>query len=113
VRATPHLCSFPGCDQIIDNGPGRCEQHRYPRRRAGPPSPGYNDRRWRKLRAAYLAEHPTCQTVGCTRPARIVHHRDHQGVLGPHGHDWNNLASMCDHHHRLITSHPEAVELDG
>jgi 5-methylcytosine-specific restriction protein A len=53
----------------------------------------YNNTRWRKLRAAYLATHPICE-CGCGWPATVVDHRTPH-----HGDDalmwsWDNLQAM-------------------
>ena len=51
------------------------------------------DRRWQKLRAAYLATHPLCE-CGCNRLATVVDHKQ------PHNGDdallsaWDNLPAM-------------------
>lgn len=111
MALTTRLCAEVGCPEVgVDVRAGwRCPAHRRDqsgRLLAKPAAPGYNDRRWRRVRAAYIAEHPRCEAPGCTTPARIVHHVDHRGPLGPRGLDWENLASLCAHHHREVTVHP-------
>jgi 5-methylcytosine-specific restriction protein A len=62
---------------------------------------GY-DARWRKLRAAFIAENPLCvfcQRDGRVTPAAVVDH-----IVAHKGNeilllDWNNLQSLCKHHH--------------
>ena len=71
-----------------------------------PSAPGYNSRAWRRVRAAYIAEHPRCEAPGCAAPARIVHHVDHRRPARASRSRWDNLAGLCPHHHREITCHP-------
>jgi 5-methylcytosine-specific restriction protein A len=53
----------------------------------------YDQRRWRRVRAAYLARHPLC-ACGCGYPATVVDHRlPHCGDLAAM-YDWNNLQAM-------------------
>jgi 5-methylcytosine-specific restriction protein A len=60
-------------------------------------------RRWRALRAAYLATHPICE-CGCGRAASVVDHRT------PHNGDerllysWNNLQAMTKACHDAKTA---------
>jgi hypothetical protein len=73
-RSTPHLCAEPGCPEIIEDGPGRCTEHRRPgtwdtfKARGG--SDGYGAS-WRRLRNEYIGEHPNGER--CGRPAEQVH----------------------------------------
>ena len=66
---------------------------------ASRPSPSRTyDRRWQKLRAAYLATHPLCE-CGCNRLATVVDHKQ------PHNGDdallyaWDNLQAMTKQCH--------------
>ena len=82
----------------------KAERERSRRRRAqanGVPAP-YYDRRWRKIRALWLAQYPLCvmcQAEGKTTPATIVDH------IEPHKGDWSkfhdpeNFQSLCASHH--------------
>lgn len=99
------VCSLPGCGQLTPTT-GRCAQHRDQRGSAA--SRGY-DHRWRKTRAAYLAEHPLCQGVGCFAWATDVHHLDGLGPNGPDGHSPANLQGLCHSCHSRTT----AVEQPG
>lgn len=60
-------------------------------------------RRWRKLRAAYLVQHPLCE-CGCNRPAEVVHHkrahRDDEALM----YDWDNLQALTKRCHDAITA---------
>jgi len=100
-RPTPHLCAEPNCKVILDDGPGRCPDHRGTPRSG---TPGYGAR-WRRTRNAYIAEFPRCEWPGCTKPAIDVHHIDGLGPHGPRGYDWTNLQSLCRSHHRHETEH--------
>ena len=77
-------CTYPGCTILVRRG--RCDEHRqaeishhYPERQR------LYDRRWRKRRRAWLAEHPWCEE--CLRaniftPAVDVHHLErHEGDI--------------------------------
>ena len=60
-------------------------------------------RRWQKLRAAYLAQHPICE-CGCGHVATVVHHKQpHHGdtalLL-----DWENLQALTKPCHDRITA---------
>jgi 5-methylcytosine-specific restriction endonuclease McrA len=63
---------------------------------------GYGSQ-WRRVRNAYIREHPRCETSGCDRPAQEVHHLDHRGPLAPRGLDWSNLQALCVPCHRKLT----------
>src|SRR5260370_30978523 len=57
----------------------------------------YNNRRWRRKRAAWLAQHPLCvecEKCGVVTPASVVDH------VVDHGNDWNAfwlnpIRSLC------------------
>jgi 5-methylcytosine-specific restriction enzyme A len=96
-------CIEPGCTQLVERG--RCpahqkEQRRDQRRYATGPT-HYGLTRWRRLRAAWLAEHPFC--VQCGRLAEVVDHVErHMGdpvkfYEGP----FNSLCASC--HSRKTT----------
>jgi hypothetical protein len=59
---------------------------------------GY-DWQWRKIRAAFLAEHPRC--VACGAPAQHVDHRVPLAAGGTH--DPSNLQAMCHRCHSRKT----------
>lgn len=50
-------------------------------------------RRWRKLRAAYLATHPICE-CGCGHVASVVDHRTPRNVDPALIYAWDNLSAM-------------------
>lgn len=61
-------------------------------------------RRYRKMRAFYLAEHPACEQPGCPYPAVEVDH-----VKPVHSHpelayDAENLRALCRDHHQAKTN---------
>lgn len=53
---------------------------------------GY-DWRWKKLRAAFLAQNPLC-CCGCGRAATVVDHKRAHGGDPALLYDWNNLQAM-------------------
>jgi 5-methylcytosine-specific restriction protein A len=101
VRRTPHLCAEPGCPVILDDGPGRCPEHR--RGRAGSGTRGYDTSAWRRARDRYIRAHPDCEHCGA--PAIDVHHRDHRHPSEPGANDPANLESLCRSCHRRVTEH--------
>lgn len=77
-RATP--CSHSACPRLTHER--YCEQHfkaedtRYRRYQRDPKTNARYGSRWRKIRAAYVAEHPlreACLDAGCYTPAAEVH----------------------------------------
>ena len=70
----------------------------------------YNTRRWRKLRAAYLIEHPLCEICkkdGVLTPAIDVHHRDsftnYDGLqMLDKAFDSDNLVALCKKCHATL-----------
>ena len=85
-------CSFPGCPNLTD---GRyCEKHRAlePERISGSRNGFYSSPEWKKVRKAFLLEHPFCAV--CGRPATIVDHlvpiKDGGALL-----DENNFQPLC------------------
>jgi 5-methylcytosine-specific restriction protein A len=71
------------------------------RDRGSAASRGYG-RRWQKLRAAFLIQHPQC--AACHDPANevdhIIPHRGNQAKL----YDWDNLQSLCKPCHSKKTA---------
>lgn len=93
-------CSQPGCPQLTHER--YCSQHakvedaRYRRfQRDSKINKRYGSR-WRKIRAAYIAQHPLCEDClaqGKTTPVQEVHHvlpLEHGG-----SHNFANLRSLC------------------
>lgn len=57
---------------------------------------------WRKVRRAYLDEHPTCEEPGCRQPAADV---DHVVPLRRGGtNEDENLRALCRRHHSRKTA---------
>lgn len=71
----------------------------------------YNTTRWKRLRAAFIAEHPLCEEClaeGKTTSAEEVHHVRTFMEYAPDlakmrllAYDWDNLQALCDYHHNL------------
>lgn len=75
-------CRHPGCPQLTNDKSGYCDSHlkqerrRLDSQRGTSTQRGY-DARWRRYRAAYLAEHPLCaqcERDGKLTPATVVDH---------------------------------------
>lgn len=105
------VCRKPGCPGLVRDGQcNRCghttkrvHQQRYDQVRESAAKRGY-DRRWQRLRLAYLRAHPLCvecQAEHRTTPATEV---DHITPLRWGGtHDWSNLQALCKPHHSRKT----------
>lgn len=117
------VCNFIGpggvsCPELTPPGDSQCEDHKQAHRaaqRAANPRPsaralGY-DRKWEKTRARFLrATGAVCWDCGAR--AVDVHHIDGRGPLGPLGHEWSNLMSLCKGCHSRRTR-TEAVSRQG
>lgn len=69
---------------------------------------GY-DRAWTEFRAAYLRDHPRCQTPGCTAPATEVHHLKR---VKTHPHlrlVRANVQGHCKPHHSRLTALEDSI----
>lgn len=104
-------CAHPGCPNVTSHR--YCEKHEHQARRAKEECRShqgrrlYNDRRWRRARAAYLHEHPLCESCranGYMTPATEIHHHI------PHNGDYelfwdqDNWVGLCHPCHSTITS---------
>ena len=59
-----------------------------------------NDKRWRRIRNAYIAKNPLCEVCkleGRLVSADVVHHIKELSQGGTH--DERNLQSLCERHH--------------
>ncbi len=81
----------------------------------------YAHRRWRRLRAAFLAEHPLCKLCearGRVTPATVVDHRKAISAGGDPW-DWDNLQGLCKTDHdaakksQEATGHLRGCDVDG
>ena len=67
-------------------------------------------RRWRKIRAQFLAEHPLCvmcEQEGRTSPAMELDHIQKHGGNPELFYDISNLQGLCCFHHRSIKAQME------
>lgn len=93
-------CLYPGCSELVNAGDGYCADHK-PARKG---DTSHYDRRWRKIRALYLAKHPLCvdcEKVGKLIPATEVHHIVAVNDGGTDNYD--NLMGLCKPCHSRIT----------
>lgn len=58
----------------------------------------YASKEWKACRAAYLADHPTCEVCGTSPKVRHVHHR-----YGWRVSPFDHLATCCHSCHQVIT----------
>lgn len=87
-------------NQRNENTPNRELRHKY-----------YNTTEWKKLREAYLKQHPVCEEClnkGKVTPAEDIHHRISPFKNGECNKalllDYNNLMSLCKKCHNMIHS---------
>ena len=93
-------CAWPGCGRLAVAGGLRCEVHAtLVPARPHAAARGY-DRRWRRVRAMFLAQHPLCQAPGCQAVAVDVHHVVALADGGTHAE--NNLQALCRAHHVAV-----------
>jgi 5-methylcytosine-specific restriction protein A len=74
----------------------------YDARRGSAASRGYGHR-WRKARAAFLAEHPVCAHPSCAQPAADVDHKIPHGGNYQLMWDQSNWQPLCHPHHSAKT----------
>lgn len=106
---TIRVCSVPGCPELTDRA--RCPTHRRAAelQRGRPADRGY-DTKWRRIRARFLAAHPTC--LDCGAPANVADHaprsrRDLVTAGDPHPDAWRHLQPRCDRCHNKRTARAE------
>ncbi|WP_460056404.1 HNH endonuclease [Pseudolactococcus yaeyamensis] len=97
-------CKYQSCPHLTDTD--YCEEHknqarkRYERYERDPETSRRYGKPWRKIRERYVAQHPLCEQCfdeGCLRPVEHVHHIQELSQGGSN--DFNNLMSLCKHHH--------------
>ncbi|WP_084211107.1 HNH endonuclease signature motif containing protein [Pseudonocardia acaciae] len=95
----PRVC--PRCRRPVSGRCPTCQPS--PSGWAARPSKAWingSTRRWRRLRAAKLADQPLCEQCGA-----LAHEVDHITSLGEGGdrYDWTNLQSLCTPCHQAKT----------
>ena len=107
----PHPCNHPGCSVLVSDR--YCDAHRkaahaqYNRQRDQDATKQYGTQ-WRRIRAAYIAEHPLCEQCerdGRLQPSREVHHVIPMSKGGDHREE--NLMALCKSCHSSITATEE------
>ena len=103
-------CSYPGCFERTTER--YCPAHKslaareYDQSRRDPNHNSRYGRRWRKIRALYIAKHPLCELClldGFHTPATDVHHIVHPDDGGSNADE--NLQALCKPCHSRITLH--------
>lgn len=99
-------CAEPGCPELTTTI--YCAQHHQDRRRKADQRrqttrSNYGTPRWRRVRRAYLRDHPLCE-CGCGRIAGVVHHLDGEGLHGPRAFDPGNLEALAKACHDRLTA---------
>ena|SRR5229473_1988034 len=100
-------CAHHGCPRLVRGG-SRCEVHAVTDEvvRGTAADRGY-DATWRKLRKAFLREHPFC--ASCEANGEFLVQATHVDHIQPHRGDdalrlaWNNLQPLCASHHSSKT----------
>ncbi len=95
-------CNFPGCGVLVNSGERYCSQHKKQFPSGGDAS--HYDRRWRKIRLAFLSKYPLCkkcQEQGRLTPATEVHHII--SVANGGSDSESNLMPLCKPCHSRIT----------
>ena len=100
-------CSHPGCPRLTD---GRyCEEHAkeaartYERSQRDPGTSRRYGHSWRKVRKAFLAEHPWCELCrreGRLAEATVAHHIKAARYGGAD--DEENLMALCNRCHSAL-----------
>lgn len=106
-RKPKRPCSYPGCPNLTE---GRfCEEHqkhenkRYEKYDRDPVIRRRYGRAWKRIRDAYVREHPFCEECfrkGIIVPVEEVHHIKPLAEGGAH--DKKNLISLCKSCHARI-----------
>ena len=108
--ATLRPCAAHGCSGLTSKR--FCEKHGSyaDRSRANSYQRGY-DRRWARLRRAFLWEHPLCADPLRVHqeaiPAAEVHHVVKHNGDAAKLYDWGNLMSLCKACHSVLTARGE------
>jgi hypothetical protein len=106
---TPHLCSTPGCPNVVE-GPGKCAEHgvdgwsKWKRTTANGASRTGNAYGWRWTRVRderMRIAHGRCEV--CGKPATSVHHTRHQTPDAPDFYSVDAVIAVCDGCHRRLS----------
>ena len=92
----PHPCNHPGCPVLTHAA--RCLAHAAEHQRTydasrGPARQWYASSRWRRFRAAVLADSPAC--VGCGAAATEVDHVRPRSTWPELAYERENVQTMC------------------
>ena len=106
------ICSYPSCNNLIDKNERYCKTHQIPKKTAPFQNAVrtnenlYSTAKWRRLKRQILKENPYCSRCGIGEKDSVleVHH-----IIPPRGaedlfFDENNLISICQQCHRIITA---------
>ena len=106
-RKPKRPCSYPGCPKLTE---GRfCEEHQkqenkhYEKYDRNPAASRRYGRAWKRIRDAYVREHPFCEECfkkGALVPVEEVHHIKPLSEGG--NHNKSNLISLCKSCHARI-----------
>lgn len=105
------ICCEPGCNRLQKEP--RCPEHARSKftRPNRPSDPFYTHSRWRKVRAAFLAEFPLCVdclAIGRTVPASEVDHVLPRATHPELEWDWDNFSAKCKSCHSRKTRREQA-----
>lgn len=107
-------CNRPGCRTLTRNDGGMCDAHQKRDHTTTKPIAECDQfasgRRWRKLRAMFIAEHPLCSDcfeAGRIRAVEEVHHIESRRDAPDRAYDVDNLMALCKSCHSRRTAHGE------
>ena len=107
-RSPKKPCRYPGCPKLTDGS--YCSEHQkavdrhYNRYERDPECNKRYGAEWRKIRAAYIRQHPLCEEClkhGRLTPVQEVHHVVPLADGGTN--DFDNLMSLCKSCHSAVT----------
>src|SRR6185312_867742 len=107
--AAKHACAQHGCPALVGRGERYCPAHQRAEwkqqnaRRGTKTERGY-DAAWRRLRIAFLSQHPLCECDDCAARGRqllaeVVDHRISIAERPDLRLDWDNLRAMSKRCH--------------
>ena len=111
--SAPRIC---GCGDKLASGAGcHCKAKRKREADAVRPSAakrGY-DAAWRRVRAMFLAKHPTCSKDGCDKAATDADHIKSIEERPDLRLSWSNLRPFCHAHHSQRTARDQGFAREG
>lgn len=105
AQAPLRRCSFPSCRELVREA--RCPKHKSTPAHGGKRDQWCSNRRWRKLRDAFIAANPLCvqcQARGKIAAAEHIHHVQARRDRPDLAYEWDNLSALCASCHSQATA---------